>query len=209
MHHAVKPGQGQVVLVVALILAAVCALSGCGKGDTSTRAMGRYVKKEYRKVELVSEGHEGNTDVYTYKDKEYGFTYQASVRRSRAWFDGPLPWYHTVRDFDFEEQYYACLTALLEDDSIRGIEEVYYVEVEPTWIKAGGYTVRDFGLAEVYPAGGHGADLEAACMAVADLYAEKDGRKFWEEGRVTVYDGDACCGYADIRKKGYFSGDAY
>lgn len=164
LHHAVKPGPGQAALAVALILVAVCALSGCGKEDTSARAMGRYVKKEYGKAELVSEGHEGNTDVYIYKDKEYGFTYQASVRRSRAWFDGPLPWYHTVRDF---------------------------------------------GLAEVYPAGGHGADLEAACMAVADLYAEKDGRKFWEEGRVTVYDGDACCGYADIRKKGYFSGDAY
>lgn len=208
MHHTVKPGWGHAALVAALILAAACALFGCGEGDTSARAMGRYVKKEYGKAELVSEGHEGNTDVYTYKDKEYGFTYQASVRRSRAWFDGPLPWYHTVRYSDFEEQYYACLTALLEDD-IKGIEEAYHVEVEPMWIKAGGYTVRDFGLAEVYPAGGYGADLEAACLAVAALYAEKDGRKFWEEGRVTAYDRDACYGYTDIRKKGYFSGDAY
>lgn len=46
-------------------------------------------------------------------------------------------------------------------------------------------------------------DLEAACVAVAKLYAEKDTCGFWEEGRVYAYEGDTLCGYADIREEGY------
>lgn len=86
--------------------------------------------------------------------------------------------------------------------------------MEPLDIRHGGYTVRSFGLAEVSPedtgrAGGvdgdAGLDLEAAFVAVADLYAGKDTRGFWEEERVYAYEGDTLCGYADIREEGYVS----
>lgn len=172
--------------------------------------MGRYVSRKYGKAKLIQEEHDGNRAAYTYEDKQYGFTYQASAHRSLAWFDGPFPWYHTVRDSDFEKQYYACLTGLLEED-IRGVEETYHVLVEPMDIRQGGYTVMSFGLAEVSPGdtgqdggvdGASGPDLEAACVAVADLYAGKDTRGFWEEGRVYAYEGDTLCGYAGIREEG-------
>lgn len=76
----------------------------------------------------------------------------------------------------------------------------------------GVYTVRSFGLAEVSPGdtgqdggmdGASGPDLEAACVAVADLYAGKDTRGFWEEGRVYACEGDTLCGYADIQEESY------
>lgn len=211
----ITPSGGRAAVSLVLALGVACALSGCGPlGDgTGTRAMGRYVSREYGKAKLIQEEHDGNRAAYTYEDEQYGFTYQASARRSRAWFDGPLPWYHTVRDSDFEEQYYACLTGLLEED-IRGVEETYHVSVEPMDIRHGGYTVRSFGLAEVSPGdtgqdsgmdGASGPDLEAACVAVADLYAGKDTRGFWEEGRVYACEGDTLCGYADIQEEGYVS----
>lgn len=79
-------------------------------------------------------------------------------------------------------------------------------------IRHGGYTVSSFGLAEVSPGdtdqdggvdGATGPDLEAACVAVADLYAGKDTRGFWEEGRVYACEGDTLCGYADIQEESY------
>lgn len=194
-----------------LVLCTVCALSGCaGRQSADKRAADKYVRREYGKAKLTREEHDGNTAVYTYKDKQYGFTYQVVSRRSRAWFDGPLPWYHTARSSDFEEQYYACLTGLIQED-VREIEEKYHVAVKAADIRAGGYTVRDFGLAEVSPEdrdrtdGVFGPDLEVACTAVAKLYAGKDTRGFWEEGRVYAYEGDTLCGYADIREEGYVS----
>lgn len=83
----------QKAFLLALAVGTACTLSGCRPvGDgAGARVMGRYVSREYGKAKLIQEEHDGNRAAYTYEDEQYGFTYQASARRFRAWFDGPLP----------------------------------------------------------------------------------------------------------------------
>lgn len=169
------------------LIAALC--TACSAAPVSEHTMNQYIAQNYGSAELIKQKKGDKSITYFYKDNEYGFEYWIRSFSSGFSMDGSTFFPYEDKDSDFEEQYYAAVTGQLSE-AFRQLEEQYHVTITAAEIKAGGYTVKSFGLADVTLGAGNLSSAAEISQAVADLYLAKDTRKFWREGRVNVYTAD-------------------
>lgn len=180
--------KGLVILAAALMIA---ALTGCGHVENA-KELHDYASKTYGNCKLVDKksrgkwGHKAYTTI-TCQDEEYGFTYTVSSVMRANGLDGATFYYSPRLESDFESVYADYMYEANKESiaSIENDQNIHYMKYNE-WLMEHYGSVNEptrkvdcFGYIKAYDE----ASAEQACVAIGNLFARSDTRKYFTTGR--------------------------